>query len=49
MSLAVLLLILAFLLGGLGLVYSAAKFLLVLAVILIIASAITGGSGRRLW
>ncbi|MBE0429429.1 MAG: hypothetical protein IBX61_06110 [Thermoleophilia bacterium] len=48
MWLVILLLILALLLGGVGLFVEALRWVLVIAVILLILSAITGFRGRRL-
>jgi hypothetical protein len=48
MSAVLLLLILALLLGGLGLFVEALRWLLIIAVVLLIVSALTGYRGRRL-
>lgn len=46
MSIAILLLILALLLGGVGLFVEALRWVLIIAVVLLIVSAITGRRGR---
>ena len=47
MGLVVLLLILALLFGGLGLFIEGLKWLLVIALVLLVVSALTGFRGRR--
>ena len=47
MGLVVILLILALLIGGLGLFVAGLKWLLIIALVLFVASLITGGMGRR--
>jgi hypothetical protein len=47
MGLAILLLILALLLGGVGLFVEALQWVLIIALVLLILSAITGARGRR--
>jgi hypothetical protein len=47
MGLALLLLILALLVGGVGLFLEALRWLLIIALVLLLASALAGWSGRR--
>lgn len=47
MGVAILLLILALLLGGVGLFVEALRWVLIIALVLLIVSAITGTRGRR--
>jgi len=47
MSAVVLLIILALLLGGVGLAVEALRWLLIIALVLFVASFITGSRGRR--
>lgn len=47
MGIAILLLILALVFGGIGLLVEGLMWLLIIAVVLAVAGAITGGRGRR--
>jgi len=47
MGVAILLLILALVLGGVGLFVEALRWVLIIALVLLIVSAVTGGRGRR--
>lgn len=49
MGLVALLLILALIFGGVGLFVEGLKWLLIIALVLVIASFFTGGWGRRTW
>jgi hypothetical protein len=47
MGIVVVLLILALLIGGLGLFVASLKWLLIIALVLFVASLVAGGMGRR--